>query len=141
MSAKATLSAIVVCAVLVACATNPFGVEGRTLRCQGQNCNVQVSVSCSLSVFCIASVDSETVEVSRGNSPNITWQLISAGYTFPSNGIVFASGAGQFECHVEANGRRFMCHNKHTKPGKYKYTINITGSPAVPPLDPFVDNQ
>jgi hypothetical protein len=67
---------------------------------------------------------------------------MSPGYTFPSNGIVFPNGGTEFvDCRVEANGRRFMCHNKHTKPGRYKYTINITGSPAVPPLDPFVDNQ
>jgi hypothetical protein len=86
-------------------------------------------------------VDIDTVDVPRGNSPNITWQIISAGYTFPSNGIVIAGGEGEFDCHVEANGRRFMCHDNHRKPGKYKYTVNLSGSPAVPPLDPWIDNQ
>jgi hypothetical protein len=93
-------------------------------------------------VFPAASVDSETVQVSRGNSPNITWQMISSGYTFPSNGIVFASGASQFvDCHVEANGRRFACKDRNTESGKFKYTINVSGSPAVPPLDPFIAND
>jgi hypothetical protein len=95
-----------------------------------------------MGLFCGASVDSETVQVTRGNSPNITWQMISAGYTFPSNGIVFTSGASQFsECHVEANGRRFVCKDRNSESGKFKYTVNISGSPAVPPLDPWVVND
>lgn len=142
MSAKAVGPVIVFCALLLGCATSPFGPEKRTLRCTGQNCDVRVAVSCSLGLFCTASVDSDTVQVSRGNSPNITWQLISAGYTFPSNGIVFSSGSSQFsECHVEANGRRFSCRDRNTEPGKFKYTVNISGSPAVPPLDPWIENQ
>jgi hypothetical protein len=141
MSAKAWFSAIVLCAALLGCATQPFSGDGKTLRCTGQNCDVQVAVSCSLGVLCTASVDHETVQVSRGNSPNITWQMISPGYTFPSNGIVFASGGTQFDCHVEANGRRFACRDRNTTAGKFKYTVNVTGSPAVRPLDPFVENQ
>lgn len=141
MSAKAWFSAIVLCVALLGCATQPFGGDGRTLRCTGQNCDVQVAVSCSLSVFCTASVDNQTVQVSRGNSPNITWQMMTPGYTFPSNGIVIVNGGTEFDCRVEANGRRFMCHDKHTRSGKYKYTVNVSGSPAVPPLDPFIENQ
>jgi hypothetical protein len=142
MSARALFPAIIFCAALIGCATSPFGAESKTLRCTGANCDVQVAVSCSLGFFCRASVDSETVQVSRGNSPNITWQMISAGYTFPSNGIVFASGASQFiDCHVEANGRRFSCKDRNTEPGKFKYTVNISGSPTVPPLDPFIAND
>lgn len=142
MSAKALFPAIVFCAALLGCATSPFGPDGKTLRCTGQNCDVQVAVSCSLGLFCKASVDSETVQVSRGNSPNITWQMISAGYTFPSNGIVFASGASQFvDCRVEANGRKFSCKDRNTERGKFKYTVNVSGSPAVPPLDPFIAND
>ena len=141
MSAKTLFSAIVFCATLVACATSPFGGDRRTLTCAGQSCDVQVAVACSLGVFCTVSVDSDTVQVARGNSPNITWQLISAGYTFGSNGIVFPEGGSEFvECHVEANGRRFKCHDKHAKPGRYKYTVNVTGSPGVPPLDPWIEN-
>ena len=142
MSAKALFPAIVFCAVLLGCATSPFGGGEKTLRCTGQNCDVEVAVSCSLGFFCIASVNNTTVEVTRGNSPNITWQMISPGYTFPSNGIVIQDAGSEFDnCHVEANGRRFACHNKHTKPGKYKYTVNVAGSPAVPPLDPWIANE
>jgi hypothetical protein len=141
MSAKALCAAIVLSAGLLACATNPFGGNAKMIRCQGQNCDVQVAVSCSLGVFCTAFVDSDTVEVARGNSPNITWQMMSSGYTFPSNGIVFANAETEFDCHVEANGRRFTCRDRHTKAGKYKYTVNITGSPSVAPLDPWIFNE
>src|SRR6266404_3458605 len=135
MSPKTLFSAIVFCAALLGCATQPFAGDGKTLRCTGQNCDVQVAVSCSLSVVCTVSVDNDTVEVSRGNSPNITWQMMNPGYTFASNGIVIANGGAEFDCHVEANGRRFTCHDKNTRSGKYKYTVNVSGSPAVPPLD------
>lgn len=141
MSARAWFPVVVFCAVLSGCATSPFGPDEKTLRCSGPNCDVQVAVSCSLGMFCIASVDSTTVQVTRGNSPKITWQLISPGYTFPSNGIVIANGGAEFNCRVEANGRRFACENRHTTTGKYKYTVNLTGSPPVPPLDPWIDNQ
>jgi hypothetical protein len=140
MSAKPLFSAVVLCAAVLACGSQPFS-DGRTLRCTGQSCDVQVAVACSSGV-CTASIDNDTVQVPHGNSPNIIWQLQSPGYTFPSNGIVIANAGTEFDnCQIEANGRRFKCHDKHTRAGRYKYTVNITGSPAVPPLDPFVDNQ
>lgn len=140
MSAKALFSVVVLFAVPLTCVSQPSS-DGRTLRCTGQTCDLQVAVACSSGV-CVASIDKGTVQVPQGNSPNIIWQLQNPAYTFPSNGIVIANGGTEFDnCHVEANGRRFKCHDKHTKAGRYKYTVNITGSPAVPPLDPFVDNQ
>lgn len=142
MSAKALFSAIVFCAALAACAGRPFTAGAGPVRCTGQNCDVQVFVTCSSGGSCAISVDIDTLQVPRGNSPNITWQSMNAGYTFPGNGIVFSSGGAEFEnCHVEANGRRYMCHDKHMTSGMHKYTINLTGSPAVQPLDPFIQNE
>ncbi len=86
-------------------------------------------------------MNAETIEVTRGNSPKITWELMNSNYTFPTNGIVITNGGTEFSCHAEANGRKFSCNNRHTVPGRYKYTVNVTGSPAVPPLDPFVANE
>jgi hypothetical protein len=73
----------------------------------------------------------------------ITWQLpAGTPYTFPKDGIVIGDGGDEFpDCHPEQNGQRFACMNKHNKPGKYKYTIKVDGSPAVPPLDPIVINE
>src|SRR5438477_4284813 len=114
MSARAWFPAVVFCVALSGCATSPFGAEEKTLRCSGQNCDVQVAVSCSLGLFCIASVNNMTVQVTRGNSPKMTWEMVSPGYTFPTNGIVIANGGTEFSCQVEANGRRFACNNRHT---------------------------
>jgi hypothetical protein len=73
----------------------------------------------------------------------ITWQLpTDSKYTFPRDGIVIKDAGDEFpDCHPEQNGLRFACMNKHTKPGRYKYTIKVEGLPAVPPLDPIVAND
>jgi hypothetical protein len=137
MTAKLLL-AIVLTAALLGCATKPVG---RTLKCEGQNCDVQVSVTCTLRVFCIASVDYDEIQVPRGQSPNITWQMMSPGYTFPGNGIVIANAGDEFSCRVEANGQRFTCRNRHSVRGAYKYTVNVSGTPHVPSLDPWILND
>jgi hypothetical protein len=57
------------------------------------------------------------------------------------NGIVFpADSSANFRCHVEANGARFSCTNRGDR-GQYKYTVNLVGSPAVRPFDPWVVNN
>ena len=75
----------------------------------------------------------------------ITWQLPSdSKYTFPKDGIVINDAGDEFpDCQVEPNdkGLKFSCKNKHSKPGKYKYTIKVEGSPVVPPLDPIIEND
>jgi hypothetical protein len=80
-----------------------------------------------------------------GPNHKIYWQLDSAsapGYSFPSNGIVFpSSGASEFvDCHPIQQGAVYFCKDLNTKPGRYKYTINLTGPRPVPPLDPSVVN-
>jgi hypothetical protein len=80
-----------------------------------------------------------------GPNHMIYWQLDSAsapGYVFPSNGIVFpASAASEFpDCHPIQGGAVFFCRDSNTKPGRYKYTINLTGPQPIPALDPSVVN-
>ena len=80
-----------------------------------------------------------------GPNHMIYWQLDAAsapGYSFPRDGIVFPqSGASEFEnCHPIQNGAVYFCMDRNTKPGQYKYTINLTGPRPVPPLDPSVVN-
>jgi hypothetical protein len=80
-----------------------------------------------------------------GPNHMIYWQLDSAsapGYVFPSNGIVFpSSGASEFaDCHPIHGGTIFFCRDLNTKPGRYKYTINLTGPRPVPAMDPSVVN-
>lgn len=80
-----------------------------------------------------------------GPNHMIYWQLDAAsapGYAFPRDGIVFpSSGASEFvDCHPIQGGAVYFCKDLNTKPGKYKYTINLTGPRPVPPLDPSVVN-
>jgi len=124
--------------LLTSCAAPP--VRTADLDCRNTpDCRVQVSVNCSMSIFCSIAVDHDRV-LGRRNG-KIDWELQTPGYTFNSvNGIVFPSAPAIFSCHQEANGRRFSCDNRGD-PGEYKYTINVVGSPAVGPLDPWVVNN
>ncbi len=91
-------------------------------------------------------IDQETITFGK-DKPNvkITWHLPKdSKYIFPKDGIVIKDAGDEFpDCQVEPNdkGLKFSCKNKNSKRGKYKYDIKVQGSPEVPPLDPFVDNN
>ena len=143
MSAKTLLFVIAACAVC-ACAQMPGSPPpspppGRTLSCTGANCDVKVSVKCDAYIFCGIEVDYDWVQVARGNSPVITWEIVTAGYSFSDNGISFPSGS-PFQCH-SAGKTKFICNDMHSAPGTYKYTVTLIGFPLVLPKDPWVENQ
>lgn len=141
MSPRALVTVIGLCSAVLGCETRPFDSGRGKSDCSGQSCDVRVTVTCA-GTACSTSVNLNTLHVEHGQSPKITWELTNSNYTFSSNGIVIANGGDEFSgCGPEANGRKFSCKDLHTKPGFYKYTVNVTGSPPVPPLDPFVDNQ
>ena len=79
----------------------------------------------------------------------ITWRLLNPsqdgnrGLRFPDNGIVFERSAdGEISCTRSDDGLVFRCLNKHSKPGIYKYGINVNeNGKALKPLDPFVVND
>jgi hypothetical protein len=136
---------VIVCtaiAGLVGCASPPGGQEGADFVCNSaQQCRVTVEVACAQGA-CRASVDHPRV-LSRGN--DVVWILVNKpgqSYVFATNdGIAFKTEAGRnvFNCHREANGERFACLNRKT-PGEYEYAVRIAGTPAVPPLDPWIVN-
>ena len=120
------------------CAAPPFRTADLDCR-NTPDCRVQVSVSCSTTGSCNIVVDHDRV-LSRPNG-KIDWEIQSSGYTFDgTRGIVFPTALAVFQCHVEANGRRFSCANRGDR-GEYKYTVNLAGSPSVGPLDPWVVNN
>lgn len=139
--ALATLSAIAL-AVLHGCASAPGGEESSDLVCHSaQQRRVRVEVNCGAS-GCRASVDHPRV-LARGN--DVVWIVdnkAGQSYAFPTDdGIFFKTEPGRntFRCHREANGNRYACMNGKTR-GTFEYGIRITGTPAVPPLDPWVVN-
>jgi hypothetical protein len=111
----------------------------KVLNCDTPACTVQVSVKCKAYIFCWIEPDNEWIQVRPGNSPVITWELVTSGYTFSNAGIAFPAGS-PFTCRAEGE-RRFMCNDRHVEKGTYKYTITVIGFPFVLPKDPWVENQ
>jgi hypothetical protein len=93
-------------------------------------------------------VDQETLRFNKDMvNVRITWRLQSKDggkLTFPPNGVVFERAArGEIvDCQRSKDNTEFSCINKHTKPGLYRYGINVDedGQP-LKPLDPFVMND
>ena len=44
------------------------------------------------------------------------------------------------DCKVRADGFQFTCLNKHTRPGRYKYSVRLTDGNADYLIDPDLDN-
>lgn len=77
----------------------------------------------------------------------ITWRLQSkdgSKLSFPPNGVVFERAAqGEIvECQRSKDNTEFSCLNRHSKPGVYRYGVNVdeNGQP-LKPLDPFLVND
>ncbi len=144
MLAKALLCSIAAC-LTSACAQMPGVLPASpppgAKTCGGSSCDVKVSVKCDdlVNLICWIESDSDYLIVPKNNSPVITWEIVTSGYTFSDNGIAFPSGS-PFTCHP-AGKTKFICNDRHTEPGKYKYTITLIGFPLVFPKDPWVDNQ
>ena len=132
---------LVAATMLLGCSSLHTGAD-RELDCSNAaNCRVQVFVKCPGS--CSTSVEFGRVIGKRNGE--IVWEIENQSgqaYEFArNNGIVFPGDAGRnFDCHVEAAGRRFSCKNRGDR-GEFKYTVNLVGAPTVGPLDPWVVNN
>ena len=74
----------------------------------------------------------------------ITWQLPrDSKYRFQPNGIdVEEKGRGEIiECGARSEGLEFSCLNRHTKPGKYSYTIRLIDGSRRLASDPSIYNE
>jgi hypothetical protein len=137
--------AIAAC-LICACAQMPGAqppsppLDARILKCETPTCAVKVSIKCEAYVFCWIEPDNDWIQVRPGNSPEISWEIVTSGYTFSDAGIAFPAGS-PFTCHPAEGKRRFMCNDRHSERGTYKYTITLIGFPFVLPKDPWVENQ
>lgn len=139
MKTRAPVSVLAVLTAMLLASCAPPAVRTADLDCSNTpECRLQVSVNCAMAMFCSIAVDHDRV-IGRRNG-KIDWEIVTTGYTFGANGIVFPTGTAVFQCHVEANGRRFSCANRGDR-GEYKYTVALTGSPTVGALDPWVVNN
>jgi hypothetical protein len=113
------------------------------LTCDGsRKCELPVSVDCVLFV-CRIGIDYDPIVVTDKPGAEVAWVLPDGDWRFDeTNGIALdPDGRSEFTCHREQNGLRFACIDKHSKCGVYKYTINVKGPVAVPPLDPWIANN
>lgn len=127
---RSTWLAIAASLVLVACAVNPF-----VKASDPHHPNVNVTNGYIV-------VDQEPIVIAKNERDiAITWQLpMGSPYVFPDDGIVISSGGDEFNCHREDNKQRFTCKDRHSKPGRYKYTIKVDGPDRIEPLDPSIMN-
>jgi hypothetical protein len=85
----------------------------------------------------------ETVAVTGENEGGIVWRLVTAGHVFPDKGIDIDSG-GKHRCAAGPAGRTFRCAKlRHDKGERYKYVVNVNqrSGQALPPLDPWIQNN
>jgi hypothetical protein len=85
----------------------------------------------------------------------IIWRLGADGYSFPANGIVIDGELDRprgklrsrdqneiIDCKPLANGRQFQCIYRNSRPGAFKYTVNVLrDGKALPPFDPEITNM
>jgi len=79
----------------------------------------------------------------------IFWQIQTAGYSFPQNGIEFPTNkpthhapAGEFtDCNpMPRDNTRFQCNARGTM-GTYGYWVRVSGFSGLLELDPFIINN
>jgi hypothetical protein len=110
-----------------------------TFTCQSaQQCRIPIEVDCGRSP-CNIRIASQFENVdAKGFSA--VWEIVQKpGQSYTFSGIFFKSAAGAlaYKCHREANGTRFSCQGN--KDGKqYEYGIELTGTPRVSKLDPWI---
>jgi hypothetical protein len=92
----------------------------------------------------------ESVAVSEKSDGAIIWRLVTRGYRFPDDGIVFEVPGGAFDqcVPIGAEARMYRCRKVAHEAGKrYKYDVNVidpgaAGGPLrLETLDPWIQNN
>jgi len=121
--------------VLSACAST-MERDARA-SCQDPSCAITVTV---LSCGDIRATP-DPAKVAKGNKAHMLWHLATPGWTFTDNGIDIPNNGGEFDGKLKDSGTTFKWKNKHSKPGSYKYDINVTDGRQVCKRDPTVVNE
>lgn len=125
---KAILSTLLTTLLVVGCA--PIQRSAPPRPCDSNQRSATIKIEDAQHV----TVTPEPIYVCQPGT-RITWTIETSGYSFPANrGIVFADP--QFTC--VAQGADIVCTDAKTRPGQFKYTINIDGARS---LDPTVMND
>ena len=103
--------------------------------CNPGTCELKVKVTDCKAVGGIT-VDPDYV--SADQAVNMRWTIVTEGYEFTSNGIMFFPPNPQFENRHNPRPNEFHIHNRKEQPGDYYYFINVKG---CLPADPWVRNN
>lgn len=76
--------------------------------------------------------------VSTDLAVNMRWEIMTLGFVFAADGIVFDPPNPQFEPRHNPTPAEFRIHNKKSQAGDFKYTIKVQGCTA---FDPWVRNR
>lgn len=145
MKKRTLLTAALSGAFLLGCAYQ-FPKDLTTAQCTGNACRVSVDVAEHEIGGCKPYPTPDTLSVAVTGATVIKWDMelltVRKGYRFPANGIVF-DDASQFECSGPAeDGKQFVCTDKNSQPGTYKYTVNVVkGSTPCTANDPYIINR
>ena len=80
----------------------------------------------------------------HGSHAVIHWEIKTAGYIFPDDGIVVRDDTGnEFSGgHTAEHGIKFQLNDKNSFKKTYKYTVTVLkGSTRLTPLDPTIAND
>ena len=117
-----------------------------------RDCHVQVKVTATASSCAVAiAPEQNTIRFTRSDSDRgrfIYWVLDGpAGYTFRADGVFIPGNKGDFDMfRLSPDGLTYRVRNKHTRPGDYKYSINVINEGAGVEgiqceLDPRIQND
>ena len=87
-------------------------------------------------------VDIQHLKMGKQKDATIKWKVETAGWTFPSDGIVFENNDGQFsDFKVTDNGKTFSCVDANTNTKDYMYDVKVTDGKQYKVLDPTIGNE
>lgn len=75
--------------------------------------------------------------VQANSAINMRWEIMTTGFVFASDGIVFDPPNPQFELRNNPSPNEFRIHNRKSQTGDFKYTVKVQG---CTPYDPWVRN-
>lgn len=88
-------------------------------------------------------LDPEELRMGKNNPKQvIQWEIRTANWTFPDNGIVVNWDPGKQFSGPAANGNRtkFMIHNENSDFESYKYIVTLAYGPTTISKDPTIIN-
>lgn len=145
MTSRTLFSAAVCGLILLGCASELPRINTAS-DCRASECRVAVQGYTRFNDACAANAVPSTLHIRSQGASVVFWDLEAAsdhaGFRFAANGIAFENPQDEFTCEVANQGKKFRCNNKHSKPGEYKYTVNLVkGSTSCIPLDPMMIND